>query len=62
MEAKNMEKENNQTIKCNVCNCKYNDDIDYLCTLNKVDISCTCDKFKCNDKKETICNSFIERN
>ena len=54
--------ESNQTIKCDVCNCKYNNDEKYLCTLKKVDISCTCNKEKCNDKKETICNSFLEKN
>ena len=57
-----MEKESKQTIKCNVTNCKYNDDTDYLCTLKEIDISCTCNKEKCKDKSETICNSFDERN
>lgn len=51
----------NQTIKCDVQNCKYNDDVDCLCTLNKIDVSCTCNKNACNDKKETICNSFKEK-
>lgn len=53
--------ESNQTIKCDVTNCKYNNDEKYLCTLRKVDISCTCNKEICNDKKETICNSFHEK-
>lgn len=52
---------NDQTIKCDVTNCKYNDDTDYLCTLKKVDISCTCNQEKCKNKKETICNSFHEK-
>ena len=30
-----MEK-SNQTIKCNVSNCKYNNDTEYLCTLDKI--------------------------
>lgn len=50
-----------QTINCNVSNCKYNDDADCLCTLDKIDISCTCNKNKCNTKLETICNSFKEK-
>lgn len=56
-----MSKEQNQKIKCNVSNCKYNNDTDYLCTLKEIDVSCTCNKEKCNDKLETICNSFLER-
>lgn len=54
-------KESKQTIKCDVSNCKYNNDTKYLCTLDEIDISCTCDKNNCNDKKETICNSFKEK-
>ena len=50
-----------QRIKCDVINCKYNDDVDYLCSLKKIDISCTCNKNECIDKKETICNSFVEK-
>lgn len=51
-----------QIIKCNVTNCKYNNDTDYLCTLRKIDVSCTCNQDKCNNKKETICNSFLQKN
>lgn len=51
----------NQTIKCNVTNCKYNNDIDYLCKLDSIDVSCTCNQNNCNNKKETICNSFKEK-
>lgn len=50
-----------QTIKCDVENCKYNDDSNYLCTLDEIDVSCTCNKNDCNNKKETICNSFKEK-
>ena len=57
-----MKKESKQTIKCNVINCKHNNDEDYLCTLKEIDVSCTCNKEKCNDKSETICNSFKEKN
>ena len=50
-----------QTIRCDVNNCAYNDDVDCLCNLDVIDVSCTCNKNKCNDKKETICNSFKEK-
>lgn len=50
-----------QTIKCDVKNCKHNDDEECLCNLDSVDISCTCNKCKCSDKFETICNSFEEK-
>lgn len=56
-----MEKETNQRIKCNVCNCKYNNDEEYLCTLKEIDVSCTCNKEECINKKETICNSFQQK-
>lgn len=52
---------NNQKIKCDVSNCKYNDDTNYLCNLDEIDISCTCNKCQCKNKKETICNSFEEK-
>ena len=51
----------NQTIKCNVFNCKYNNNPKYLCTLNEIDISSACNENTCNNKKETICNSFIKK-
>ena len=61
-----------QTIKCDVSNCKYNNDTKYLCTLEKndtkylctlekIDISCTCNKEKCHSNAETICKSFKEK-
>ena len=56
-----MKKANNQTIKCDVTNCKYNDDEKYLCCLNEIDISCTCNKCQCKNKNETIFNSFEEK-
>ena len=52
---------NNQPIKCNVNNCKFNDEIDSLCTLKEIDVSCTCNKEECKNKKETICDSFKEK-
>lgn len=54
-------KDKKQTIKCDVSNCKFNDDTEYLCTLDSVDISCTCNKCNCKNKTDTICNSFKEK-
>ena len=54
-------KKANQIIKCDVKNCKYNDEVDCLCNLNTIDVSCTCNSNKCNDKRETICSSFVEK-
>lgn len=51
----------NQTIKCNVNNCKYNNEVDYLCNLEVIDVTCSCNKNTCNSKTETICNSFEEK-
>lgn len=51
----------NQTIRCDVNNCKYNDETETLCTLDTIDVSCTCNKDTCISKKETICNSFKEK-
>ena len=48
-------------INCNVVNCKFNDDEEYLCCLDDIEISCTCNNEKCKNKKETICNSFEEK-
>ena len=48
-------------INCNVVNCKFNDDEEYLCCLDDIEISCTCNNEKCKNKKETICNSFHEK-
>ena len=42
----------NQIIKCNVNNCKFNDDIDSLCTLKEIYVSCTCNKEVCDYFKE----------
>lgn len=57
-----MKKTGNQKIKCTVINCIHNNDTEYLCTLKEIDVSCTCNKERCIDKKETICNSFDEKN
>jgi len=54
-----MKKANNQTIKCNVESCKFND-CNNNCELNGIQVSCTCDENKAN-KDETICESFKKR-
>ncbi len=51
----------NQNIKCDVTNCKFNNSDTNECNLEEIDVSCTCDKCNCNTKKETICNSFKEK-
>lgn len=56
-----MIEKNIHKIKCSVTNCRFNDDIKYLCTLKEIDISCTCNNNVCNSKKETMCNSFVEK-
>lgn len=43
-------------VNCKVENCKHNEE--KKCELEELDISCTCDKDECEDKKETICNNF----
>lgn len=55
----NNDKNLNNSIKCNVYNCKYqNCD---CCTLDKIQVSCTCNNDECSCKKETICDSFKEK-
>jgi len=56
-----MNNNSNQKIKCEVKSCKFNNEIEYLCTLKEIDVSCTCNKNNCKDKIETICNSFKEK-
>ena len=53
--------DSNKSIKCEVESCKYNNKADSYCTLNEIKVSSTCDN--CNArKKETICDSFEEKN
>lgn len=47
----------NQKIKCDVENCKYNDNSDEMCELDEIKVSCDCNNDKA-DKENTICNSF----
>ena len=50
-----------ESIKCEVESCKYNNKANSYCTLNEIKVSSTCDN--CNArKKETICDSFEEKN
>lgn len=50
-----------QTIKCDVKNCKFNDNKEYLCCLENIDITCSCSADKCCEKEKTICNSFEKK-
>lgn len=51
---------NEQKIKCNVENCKFNDSYNNLCNLNEIKVSCSCRGCNCHDVKETVCSSFKE--
>lgn len=51
--------DNNQTIKCEVESCKYNDE-EGTCELNEIEVGCDCDNDKCSCTGETICKSFEE--
>lgn len=46
-------------VKCDVESCKHNDC--HCCSLEVLDITCTCDKEDCQHKKETICGSFSKK-
>lgn len=50
---------NDQTIKCNIESCQYND-CKNNCLLNDIQVSCTCNR-KDAEKIETICDSFEKR-
>jgi len=52
-------KNNNQTIKCDVTSCKFND-CKNNCELDGIQVSCTGNE-KFANKKETICDSFKKR-
>ncbi len=46
------------TIKCDVDSCNHNNNEEGTCTLEKVNISCTCNNSSCSYPEETICQSF----
>ncbi len=50
----------NQTIKCDVTSCAYNDCKEKVCNLSHIKVSSTTDNDECKTKKETICDSFEE--
>ena len=54
----NMKSKKNQTIKCDVNNCSYNDIECEECTLDKIKV-CNIDNSK--RKEATICDSFKKR-
>lgn len=55
---KNKDSEVNSSIKCNVESCKHNDSEKGSCTLNEIEVDCTCDSCDCTETGETICKSF----
>ena len=50
---------NNTVVKCNVASCKHNKL--HNCGLNTLNISCTCDSYDCEQKKDTICSNFARK-
>lgn len=52
--------DDNKSIKCDVTSCKYNDEYEKYCTLNEIKVS-SLSKDRVS-KKETVCDSFKERN
>ena len=52
---------NNQTIKCDVESCKYNNTDNYECELDEIKVSCNCANDDCTCSEETICDSFEEK-
>ena len=54
------DKKDNDNIKCDVESCKFNDCGEKCCTLKEIKVSCSCEP--CDAcKKETICDSFKEK-
>lgn len=48
----------NKSIKCDVKSCEFNCNNEF-CTLNQIKVSSN--KKNCENKLETICDSFIEK-
>lgn len=46
-----------QKIKCDVENCKHNDNNDKMCELDEIKVSCDCNNNEA-EKENTICKSF----
>lgn len=55
-----MNMEDNKSIKCDVNSCLYNDTACAYCTLDEIKVSCNANHNSAN-KKETICDSFKEK-
>ncbi len=51
---------NQQTIRCDVESCKYNNE-EGTCGLEEIQVSCDCDNDQCFCSDETICSSFKEK-
>lgn len=46
-------------VKCDVDNCVHNKS--HNCSLNTLNIGCTCNSYDCTRKQETICNNFSKK-
>lgn len=49
------------SIKCNVKECKYNDEKNQSCLAKIVDVSSACTSSTCTSS-ETMCQTFIPKN
>ena len=49
---------NNQTIKCKVESCKFQDNSCDCCTLDEIHVGCSCGCDEATKDKETFCKSF----
>ena len=47
---------NNCNVKCNVDNCKNYDN--GKCSLDEIEVDCTCDSDECDCPNDTACNSY----
>lgn len=56
--SKKRKNDTNPSIKCNVESCKHQDCSNHCCTLEAIEVDCTCGCDEAVDKKETICKSF----
>lgn len=48
----------NNSIKCEVESCKYNDCEAGYCELDEIKVGCTCNNDECQSTTETVCESF----
>lgn len=56
--SKNKDKKCNSSIKCDVESCKYQDKDKECCTLDEIQVACTCDNDECDCSNDTVCASY----